>query len=325
MIATNFCDSTIRIWDANSGALIQTLGVFSDWVHSISFSPDDTQIVTVDYNGIVQVWNVDNGALLHTLEGNVDEAYSAEYNHDGTLIATASTDKTAKIWDARTGELVLTLAGHKSSVYSAKFNFDGTRIATASYDRTVKIWDTKTGALLQTLARRNLLQILAGHDYQVNFAAFSPDGKRIVTAYSDGITKIWDAETGAPLQTLTDKNVYNVTRAGFTSDQTKIITSSYYRREGEVNIRDAQSGELLHAFKGELYPGISTAINPEGTQIIVISQDEFAAKIYDIKTGELLQTLDEITGYAYSAAFNYAGTQIVAADYYGIVFVWGVE
>ena len=30
-------------------------------------------------------------------------------------------------------------------------------------------------------------------------AAFSPDGKRIVTASSDKTARVWDAETGKPI------------------------------------------------------------------------------------------------------------------------------
>ncbi|MDP7281948.1 MAG: hypothetical protein QGG39_18985, partial [Candidatus Poribacteria bacterium] len=44
-----------------------------------------------------------------------------------------------------------------------------------------KIWDTQTGKEIFTLT---------GHDGKVDSAAYSPDGRRIMTASSDGTVKI---------------------------------------------------------------------------------------------------------------------------------------
>ena len=40
---------------------------------------------------------------------------------------------------------------------------------------------------------------LKGHERSVSSAAFSPDGKRIVTASWDKTARLWDAETGKPI------------------------------------------------------------------------------------------------------------------------------
>ena len=53
------------------------------------------------------------------------------------------------------------------------------RIVTASGDRAARIWDAASGKEIAVLGGR------------VNFAAFSPDGSRIVTA-GDGSARIWD-------------------------------------------------------------------------------------------------------------------------------------
>ena len=41
--------------------------------------------------------------------------------------------------------------------------------------------------------------VLKGHEDSVASAAFSPDGKRIVTASADNTARLWDAETGKPI------------------------------------------------------------------------------------------------------------------------------
>ena len=51
---------------------------------------------------------------------------------------------------------------------------DGTRIVTASLDSTGRLWDAATG--------KPIGESLGGHESYVLGAAFSPDGKRVVTA-----------------------------------------------------------------------------------------------------------------------------------------------
>ncbi|KAF2686441.1 hypothetical protein K458DRAFT_297302, partial [Lentithecium fluviatile CBS 122367] len=55
------------------------------------------------------------------------------------------------------------------------------------------------------------LQTLEGHGGSVNSVAFSPDSARVVSASGDKTGKIWDASSGACLQTLTiGKTLYRI-------------------------------------------------------------------------------------------------------------------
>jgi WD40 repeat protein len=59
----------------------------------------------------------------------------------------------------------------------------------------------------------------------VTSAAFSPDGKRIVTSSWDKTARVWDAETGELIGELKGhKNV--VWTAAFNPDGTRIVTAS---------------------------------------------------------------------------------------------------
>jgi WD40 repeat protein len=59
-----------------------------------------------------------------------------------------------------------------------------------SWGQTARLWNTETGTPIG--------ESLTGHSEGVMSAAFSPDGKRIVTASLDKTARLWDAETGNP-------------------------------------------------------------------------------------------------------------------------------
>jgi WD40 repeat protein len=70
-------------------------------------------------------------------------------------------------------------------------------------------------------------------------AAFSPDGKKIITASWDKTARIWDATTGKELQAL-EGHTSSVFSAAFSPDGKKIVTAS---GDKTARIWDATTGK----------------------------------------------------------------------------------
>jgi hypothetical protein len=69
--------------------------------------------------------------------------------------------------------------------------------------------------------------VLEGHEDVVTSAAFSPDGKRIVTASWDRTARLWDAETGKSIGEPLTGHAERVWSAGFSPDGKRIVTASW--------------------------------------------------------------------------------------------------
>jgi WD40 repeat protein len=79
-------DKTVRLWDAATGALLQTLEGHTSLISSIAFSPDSKQVMSGSYDKTVRLWDAATGALQQTLEGHIRFIRSVAFSPDGKLL-----------------------------------------------------------------------------------------------------------------------------------------------------------------------------------------------------------------------------------------------
>ncbi|KAG0054190.1 Bromodomain and WD repeat-containing protein 3 [Gryganskiella cystojenkinii] len=89
-------------------------------------------------------------------------------------------------------ELVI-MNGHRFPTFCVSFDKTGNRIITGSDDYLVKIWCAQSGYLLFTLR---------GHAAVVTYMDLSTDNTMLATASNDGIVRVWDLKTSAPIAVL---------------------------------------------------------------------------------------------------------------------------
>ena len=86
----------------------------------------------------------------------------------------------------------------------------------------VEVFDAVSEAVSRAIGFHG---VLAGHTGWVNFASFSPDGEKVVSASLDNTVRIWSAVTGECEQSLAGHPDW-VWSASFSHDGEKVVSAS---------------------------------------------------------------------------------------------------
>src|SRR5262249_33997783 len=140
--------------------------------------------------------------------------HHAVFSPDGQRLLTASQDGTARLWLAPSGPPVTPPPKPRRPVPFAALHPGRGQGGAGAHGPHAGLWDAATGTSGQTLR----------HDKEVRTAAFSPDGRRVVTACEDGMARLWDVQTGEALRTLRHPSWVNA--AWFSPDGRQVVTAS---------------------------------------------------------------------------------------------------
>ncbi len=275
----------------------------TDWVSSVSFSPDGQTLVSGSADNTIKLWKAD-GTLLNKPLAHVGGVYSVSFSPDAQMIASAGVDKTVKLW-SKDGTLLKTLGGHTATVHSISFSRDSQMLASASWDKTVKLW-SKEGVLLKTLT---------GHSDRVFGVSFSPDGNLIASVSRDKTIRIWRKD-GIAVRTWKahDQPILSVS---FSPDGKTIATAS---ADNTVQLWRID-GKLIETLKGHSDWVVNVAFSPDGKTIASASRDN-TIKLWRTSNGNLIETLIGHGKMVQGLSFSPNGQKLASASADNTVRIW---
>ena len=295
-----------------------TLEGHTDYVWSVSFSPDGTTLASGASDDEVKLWDVATKQNIATLQGHRDNVRSVSFSPDGTTLASGSSDDTVKLWDVATGTNTATLDGHTSSVTSVSFSPDGTTFASGSGDGTSILWDMATDTNIATLE---------GHTDWVQSVSFSPDGTTLASGSYDGTVKLWNVATKQNIATL-QGHTRSVFSVSFSPDGTTLASGSsdstvkLWDVATRTNIATLQANiATLQGGRNVVY---SVSFSPDGT-ILVSGSTDGTVKLWNVATHTNIATLGERTWAVLSVSFSPDGTTLASGSSDSTVKLWDVS
>jgi WD40 repeat protein/DNA-binding SARP family transcriptional activator len=304
-------DGTATVWDANTGEALLVLRGPGGAPGGVALSPDDRLVATIHADETARIWDAATGEQRRVLRGHGADVTRPAFSPDGRWLAVGGEGGSVRIWDVAAGTEEMTLAGHLAPVHSAAFSPDGSRLVTAR-DTTAHIWDLATGKVVVTLT---------GHAWDVTSAVFSPDGRRVATASVDAEARIWDAETGALLQTFAGPS--SLEAVAFSPDGTRLAAVG---SDALARVWDVETGRELLTLAGPTGGGLlSVAFSPDGDRLLASGRDD--TRVWDISVAGARDwlTVPSVELILAGVAFSPDGTTFAAPAEPAGVTIWDAE
>jgi WD40 repeat protein len=183
----------VELRDAKSGKLIRSFDAPGCRFSATAISDDGELLLAVGRETGFKVWRIATGAPLDEKFAGFRSAVSRiAWSNDGETLVAVSFLGDVGAWKATSGEPIH-FARHEEPrpILALAISPDGEWIATSSFDNSVRLWSVDTGKEAHRLLGHGKNGI-----YALNGAAFSGDGKRLLSFGNDMVLRETEVATG---------------------------------------------------------------------------------------------------------------------------------
>jgi WD40 repeat protein/DNA-binding SARP family transcriptional activator len=283
-------------------------------VTEVAWSPDGRSIAVADPAGDIDIFDPGAGRPRLSALATGGSVWSLDWSPDATRLVAGKSDGTARVWqiEEEGAREVVTLSAHdtRQGITGVAFSPDGTRVLTGdSGINAARIWDVSSAG------GGEIASLFAIGGY-FGPAAFTSDGRQLVTAGKAGSVVVWDARTFAHLRTLgappgassappgpnTGVSGAEVFRLAVSPDDRLIAA---LRLDGSVRVWDMATGRDAFAVDAgpALAPFMAVSWSRDGNLLAVAANDGHTgrATIVD-RTGHVVAVRQEEFGVALAGA-----------------------
>jgi WD40 repeat protein len=321
-ILSNSDDRTLRLWDIETGNVVQTylsgLEDLSGEIEKADISPDNKYVVAIKDSGWIVLWNARTGERLYKTP--YDEDIFPWFNVDFS-----PNSKYFLVSDERGGHLFNTSTGVKVRFFPTEFQIHGGQMAYFSPDsryvltegllnhkHTVTLWDVQTGKAIRYFESQVRGRITPDGKYliteahtepvltvwnmqgfrklrtisadEIDWFTLSPDSKYIAAQNIEHALTLWNIATGAKVLTF---DADPGRHWEIFPDGKRLLIDDEAVEKTRYFVWDIAANKEVHAFSIDDRP-YRWLTSPNGKYLVTTSGDE-PPRLYDIQTGKKLR------------------------------------
>lgn len=214
---------TIAIWDIDSGAVLGYWRLEEAAIRDIAVSNRGRHLIIARADGVVLVFEPDSGRRLEFF-GHSEGVNSIDVSGNGRYVISGSDDRRALIWRTDNAQVIQQYESD-GRINRVRFNPDGSSALVAS-SQTAVVMRLTSGEVVSELKHRTRHKSFLS-------AAFSKDGKWLVTGSPSRHLEVWRVEDGKRMKSIQVKGRSSehppraaILATAFSTDSQHVITES---------------------------------------------------------------------------------------------------
>jgi RNA polymerase sigma factor (sigma-70 family) len=334
LLASAGYGKSIRVWDVASGAERHRLEADKPQIYALAFSPNNRLLASGGGGGddeAVLLWDADKGVEVRRLPHRSAVISALAFSADGKMLAVGANDGTLCLYEVGTGKERRLIRVGQQRVTSLAFLRGGKTLLSGGYG-TVQLWDAVTGEKLPLFAvpiegqcalsadEKHLatwcgaaLRLwdmttakeaisLTGHWSSVRAAAFSGDGKTLISSEASAAPGFalcfWETATGKQRR-LTVGLPEPGRIMTFSPDAATLAATGEHGADAGVRLWDVATGKRQHTLAHVVGGGegvTALAFAGEGRTLATATGNamgdekaHYFIHLWDTKSGQLLR------------------------------------
>jgi WD40 repeat protein/predicted Ser/Thr protein kinase len=327
MLASADQGGAVKVWNSASGQEARVIRGDHAWVGGIAFRPDGSCLAAAGDGRAAVIWDAKSHRERRTLDAG-GMISSLAFAPDGRLSAVGG-DRTLRVWDPDDGRERLAIQEIDDTLASVAFSPDGTLVATGAGQSVTVVHDMSgkvsprgerpSDVVLRDAASGRVVRRLSGHNGSVHGLAFSPDGRRLVSASADRTIRTWDLTSEREPSVINAPCAIYAVAFNPAGDRFAAAGS-----DGVVRIWDAASGCELFALNGHTNWVLGLAFSPDGSRLASAGWDQ-TVRVWDAAGGRAVLTLRGHTDRVHGVAFSPDGRVLASAGVDRTIRLWESE